>query len=51
MKFGLNCQAVSNVWGRILDVSILYPGLTSDILAFEGMPLFEKLEQGILAPG
>lgn len=50
-KFGLNCQAVSDVRGRILDISILYPGSTSDILAFEGMSLFQKLEEGILAPG
>ena len=28
----------------------MYPGLTSDCLAFEGMLLFQHLEQGILAP-
>ena len=50
-KFGLNCQAVCDVRGRILDISILYPGSTSDCLAFEGMSLFNRLEQGILAPG
>ena len=50
-KFGLNCQAVCDVRGRILDISVLYPGSTSDCLAFEGMSLFQKLEQGILAPG
>jgi hypothetical protein len=50
-KFGLNCQAVCDAWGRILDISILYPGSTSDVLAFEGMSLFHKLEDGILAPG
>lgn len=50
-KFGLNCQAVSDVRGRILDISIVYPGSTSDCLAFEGMTLFQKLEDGILAPG
>jgi DDE superfamily endonuclease len=50
-KFGLNCQAVCDVRGRILDVSILYPGSTSDCLAFEGMSLFHKLEDGMLAPG
>jgi hypothetical protein len=50
-KFGLNCQAVSDGWGRILDIAILYPGSTSGVLAFEGMSLFQKLEQGILAPG
>ena len=50
-KFGLNCQAVCDVRGRILDISIMYPGSTSDCLAFEGMSLFQKLEDGILAPG
>ena len=50
-KFELNCQAVCDVRGRILDISILYPGSTSDCLAFEGMSLFQKLERGILAPG
>lgn len=50
-KFGLNCQAVCDVRGRILDMSILYPGSTSDCLAFEGMSLFQKLEEGMLAPG
>ena len=50
-KFGLNCQAVCDVRGRILDLSIRYPGSTSDCLAFEGMSLFHRLEAGILAPG
>jgi hypothetical protein len=51
-KFGLNCQAVCDARGRILDMSILvYPGSTSDCLAFKGMSMFQKLEQGILAPG
>jgi hypothetical protein len=38
-KFGLNCQAICNVRGCILDISIMYPGSTSDCLAFEGMAL------------
>ena len=50
-KFGLNCQAVCNVRGKFLDLSIVYPGSTSDCLAFEGMSLFRKLEGGLLAPG
>jgi hypothetical protein len=49
--FGLNCQAVSDVNGRILDISIMYPGSTSDCLAFKGMTLFQKLESSMLAPG
>jgi hypothetical protein len=48
--YGLNCQAVCDVRGRFLDISILYPGSTSDCLAFEGMSLFHRLEQGIFAP-
>ena len=50
-KFGLNCQAVCDVRGRILDISIIYPGSTSDCLAFAGMLLFHQLENGLLAPG
>lgn len=50
-KFGLNCQAVCDVRGRVLDLSIRYPGSTSDCLAFEGMSLFQRLEAGVLAPG
>jgi DDE superfamily endonuclease len=50
-KFGLNCQAVSDVNGKILDIAINYPGSTSDCLAFEAMSLYEKLENDILAPG
>ena len=49
-KFGLNCQADCDVRGQFLDISILYPGSTSDCLAFEGMSLFHRLKQGILAP-
>ena len=49
-KYGLNCQAVCDVRGRILDISIVYPGSTSDCLAFEGMTLFHCLEEGMLAP-
>ena len=51
--FGLNCQAASfsDVRGQILDISIMYPGSTSDCLTFEGMSLFLKLKDGILAPG
>jgi hypothetical protein len=42
---------VSDVHGRILDLLIVYPGSTSECLAFEGISLFQKLEDGILAPG
>lgn len=51
-KFGLNCQAVADSRGKILDLSIVYPGSTSDCLAFEGSTLFTKLNTtGFLAPG
>jgi DDE superfamily endonuclease len=50
-RFGLNCQAVCDVDGRFLDISIMYPGSTSDCLAFEGMTLCQQLEDGLLAPG
>ena len=50
-KCGLNCQAVRDVRGQILDISILYPGSTSDCLAFKSMSLFRILEECISAPG
>jgi hypothetical protein len=50
-KFGLNCQAVCNSQGKFLDMSIIYPGSTSDCLAFEGMSLYSRMENGLLAPG
>jgi hypothetical protein len=50
-KFGMNCQAVCDVCGRFLDMLIVYPGLTSDCLAFEGLTLFSDLEGGTLRPG
>ena len=48
-KFGLNCQAVSDARGRILDISIKYGGASSDLLAFEASSLYNKLEDGLLA--
>ena len=50
-KFGLNCQAVSDVRGRFLDISIGLPGASSDCIAFEGSDLYERLEGGILKNG
>lgn len=50
-KFGLNCQAVADKRGRILDISIKYGAATSDCLAFEASDLFNRLESGLLAPG
>ena len=50
-KFGLNCQAVSDVRGRILDLPIRFLGALSDCIAFEGSNLYERLEGGLLKSG
>ena len=50
-KFGLNCQAVSNVRGRFLDISIGYGGSSSDCLAFEASSLYERCENGLMKDG
>ena len=50
-KFGLNCQAVSNVRGKILDISIAYGGSSSDCLAFERSELFDRCEAGLMKNG
>ena len=47
----MNCQAVSDVRGRILDLSIGLPGASSDCIAFEGSDLYERLEGGLLKNG
>jgi hypothetical protein len=47
-KFGLNCQAVSDCRGRIIDISIKYGGATSDCLAFEASDLHRRLENGLM---
>ena len=47
-KFGLNCQAVSDCRGRILDISIKYGGASSDCLAFEASNLHSRLESGLM---
>ncbi len=38
-KFGLNCQAISDVRGKILDISITYGGSSSDLLAYKASDL------------
>jgi hypothetical protein len=50
-KFGLNCQAVSDVCGWFLDLSIGLPGALSDCIAFKGSNLYERLERGLLKNG
>ena len=50
-KFGLNCQAVSNVRGRFLDTSIGLPGASLNCIVFEGSDLYERLEGSLLKNG
>ena len=50
-KFGLNCQAVSDVRGRFLDISIGYGGSSSDCLAFEASSLYQRCENGLMKDG
>lgn len=51
-KYGLNLQAICDSKLRFLDLSILFGGSTSDLLAFETSSLKHKLETpGFLAPG
>jgi hypothetical protein len=45
-KFGMNCQAVSDLRGQILDFLIGLPGASLDCIAFEGSSLYERLEGG-----
>eukprot|EP00804_Cyclotella_cryptica_P022404 CCRYP_020044-RA/>CCRYP_020044-RA protein AED:0.32 eAED:-0.07 QI:0/0/0/1/1/1/2/0/430 len=47
-KFGLNCQAVSDCRGHILDISINYGGSSSDCIAFEGSDLYHRLQNGLM---
>jgi hypothetical protein len=50
-KFGLNCQAISDVRGWILDLLIGLPGASSDCITFEASDLYERLEGGLLKKG
>jgi hypothetical protein len=50
-KFGLNCQAVCDFRGQILDILITYGGSLSDCLAFKASSLCKQLEDGLLADG
>eukprot|EP00804_Cyclotella_cryptica_P014762 CCRYP_017415-RA/>CCRYP_017415-RA protein AED:0.21 eAED:0.25 QI:0/0/0/1/1/1/2/0/244 len=48
-KFGLNCQAVCDVRGRFLDISITHGASAADCLAFENSELYKRLQKGVLA--
>jgi hypothetical protein len=50
-KFGLTCQAVSDVRGQILDLSIGLPGASSDCIAFEASNMYARFEGGLLKKG
>ena len=50
-KFGLNMQAVSDVRGRIIDISVKCGGASSDCLAFEASRLYCRLGRDLLASG
>ncbi len=47
-KFGLNCQAVFDCRGRILDISIKCGGASSDCLALKANELHRRLENGLM---
>ncbi len=47
-KFGLNCQAVADCRGRIIDISIKYGGAPSDCSSFEASKLHTRLENGLM---
>jgi hypothetical protein len=50
-KFDLNCQAVADVNGKILNISKAYGALAADCVAFEASDLFARLEDGLLQNG
>ena len=50
-KFGLNCQAVCDVRGRFLDISITHGASAADCLAFENSELYKRLQNGLLRDG
>ncbi len=47
-KFGLNCQAVADVNGKILDISVVYGASAADCVAFKASDLHARLEDGLL---
>jgi DDE superfamily endonuclease len=50
-KYGLNMQAICDAQGRFLDVLLMFPASTSDIPLFESASIYQKLQDGLLAPG
>jgi hypothetical protein len=50
-KFGLNDQAMGNINGNILDLSIVYGGSAADCVAFEASDLYHRLKNCLLKDG
>ena len=50
-KYGLNCQAVSDCHGKIIDISMKCGGASADCLAFEASELHKRLENGLMHEG
>ncbi len=50
-KLGLNCQAVADVNGKILDISVVYSASAADCVTFEASDLHARLEDGLLQNG
>ena len=51
-KYGFNLQATCNYRNQFTNISMMFPGATSDFLAFEASSFRRQLEEtGFLAPG
>ena len=50
-KFGQNCQALADVNGKILYISVVYGASAADCVAFEASDLHARLEDGLLQNG
>jgi len=50
-KFGLHCQAVADVNGKILDISVVYGTSAADCVAFKASDLHTRLEDGFYKMG
>ncbi len=46
LKYRLNSQAICNIDGQFLDLFILHSSTAAECLAFEGMSVYQKLEDG-----
>jgi hypothetical protein len=46
-KYSLNMQVICDACGQFLDVLLMFPA----ILSFESASIYQKLQDGLLAPG